>query len=98
LNDARDRAFDRFQEFYGRLLGAALAHRRICLGGGGLFLAVSLSLSALVGLDFFPSVDAGLMKLHFRAPVGTRIEATERMVAQLERRIREIIPEGELEA
>ena len=36
------------------------------------------------------------MKLHFRAPVGTRIEETERMVADIESRIRKIIPAEEL--
>ena len=37
------------------------------------------------------------MKLHFRAPVGTRIEKTEETVAQVEQRIREIIPPEELD-
>ena len=32
-----------------------------------------------MGTDFFPTADAGLMKLHFRAPTGTRIEETERL-------------------
>src|SRR5579872_415939 len=36
------------------------------------------------------------MKLHFRAPVGTRIENTEPLVLQVEDRIRQIIPPGEL--
>ena len=39
---------------------------------------------SVVGTDFFPTVDAGLMKLHFRAPAGTRIEETEQLVAQVE--------------
>src|SRR5437763_603887 len=51
----------------------------------------------VVGTDFFPAVDAGLMKLHFRAPAGTRIEETERLVEQVEGRIRETIPADELE-
>ena len=51
----------------------------------------------MVGTDFFPTVDTGQMKLHFRAPVGTRIEETEQLVAKVERRIREIIPADELE-
>ena len=37
------------------------------------------------------------MKLHFRAPSGTRIEETERLVAQAEERIRKIIPADELQ-
>ena len=51
----------------------------------------------VVGTDFFPSVDAGLMKLHFRAPIGSRIERTEELVAQVENGIRAIIPKDEIE-
>src|SRR5207245_7040815 len=37
------------------------------------------------------------MRLHFRAPIGTRVEETERHVARLEQRIREIVPADELQ-
>ena len=38
-----------------------------------------------------------MMKIHFRAPSGTRIEQTERLVAQAEHTIRRIIPPAELQ-
>ena len=38
-----------------------------------------------------------MMKLHFRAPSGTRIEETEKMVDEVERRVRNIIPAREIE-
>ena len=97
LQRKRDELWDRFQAGYGRALETVLAHRRFTLV---LALVLALSGAALltvVGTDFFPAVDAGLMKLHFRAPAGTRIEETERLVAQVERRIRETIPADELE-
>jgi len=96
MNQARDRGFDPFQSFYSRVLELVLGHRRFTMLAGGAFMATSLALAPLVGLDFFPSVDTGLMKLHFRAPVGTRIEATEKMVEALEQRIRTIVPPDEL--
>ena len=37
-----------------------------------------------IGLDFFPTADVGLIKLHYRAPPGTRIEETEQLVLQVE--------------
>ncbi len=37
------------------------------------------------------------MKLHFRAPVGTRLEETEKLLTQVENQIREIIPADEIE-
>ncbi len=40
----------------------------------------SLALFPLVGRDFFPSVDAGQIRLHVRCPPGTRIEETRALV------------------
>ncbi len=97
LNAARDRAFDRFREAYGRGLQLLLHHRRFTLAAAGVLGFASLTLVLVVGTDFFPHVDAGLMKLHFRAPAGTRIERTEELIGQVERRIRGIIPADELE-
>src|SRR3954463_5074778 len=97
FNRWRDRGFARFQEAYGRTLALVLANRGIVLGAGALVVALSATLPFVVGLDFFPNVDAGQMRLHFRAPIGTRLEETERLVARLESRIRDIVPAEELE-
>ena len=42
-----------------------------------LFVAGTLWLAPLIGRDFFPTVDSGQMRLHARAPSGTRLEQTE---------------------
>jgi multidrug efflux pump subunit AcrB len=98
FNRWRDRGFARFQDGYGRMLSVALHHRPWMLATFGLVVLVSAALPVfVVGLDFFPDVDVGLMRLHFRAPVGTRITDTERLVLEAERKIREIIPADELE-
>ena len=93
----RDAHFDRFQEFYGRRLATLLAHRGYTILLSLLVLGASAFLPFVVGSDFFPAVDVGLMKLHARAPSGTRIEVTEQGVAEVEKKIREIIPADELE-
>ena len=49
----------------------------------------TLPLLYVTGEDFFPTVDAGLMKLHVRAPSGTRIERTKLIVDDIERSIRQ---------
>ena len=98
FNRWRDDRFGRFQAGYGRLLEVGLHHRAWVLGTFAVLVGVSAVLPAFVGLDFFPDVDAGLMRLHFRAPIGTRITDTERMVIEAERKIREIIPAHELQA
>jgi len=97
FNRLRDRAFGAFQASYGRVLEACLAHRAATLGFVVLIALLTLPLLLIVGEDFFPSVDAGLMKLHFRTPPGTRIEETEKIVLAAEDRIRQIIPPDELE-
>lgn len=97
LNAWRDRRFDAFRDRYAALLEVVLAHRGFTLAVAGLITVASLGLVAVVGTDFFPSVDAGLMKLHFRTPPGTRIEKTEQIVAAVEDHIRSTIPSAELE-
>ena len=97
FNRWRDALFGRFREAYGRTLTAVLHHRALVLVCAGLVLACTAFLPFVVGLDFFPAVDAGQMRLHYRAPIGTRLEETERQVARLEQRIQEMIPKSELE-
>jgi multidrug efflux pump subunit AcrB len=96
-NRRRETGFERFRAGYGRILAAVLARRAFTLIVAALVGLASASLVFLVGTDFFPDVDAGLMKLHLRAPSGTRIEETEKLVERVEARIRELIPAEELE-
>jgi multidrug efflux pump subunit AcrB len=97
FNSRRDRAYDRLQQAYGRALETVLHHRAFTLIVSSIAGVLSVGLLFLIGMDFYPSVDAGLMKLHFRAPSGTRIEETEKMVAAIDQRIRELIPAEEIE-
>ncbi len=97
LDRVRDRAFERLQTFYAGMLERALSRRAFTLAIAGLLFASSMGLAKVVGTDFFPSVDAGLMKLQFRAPSGSRIEETERLVALVEDRIRQTIPPEEID-
>jgi multidrug efflux pump subunit AcrB len=97
FNDWRDRGFDRFTNGYGSLLNVLLIYRKTSLGIAGLAFAVTMLLIPVIGTDFFPTTDSGMMKLHFRAPSGTRIEETEKLVDRAETRIKNIIPPKELE-
>jgi multidrug efflux pump subunit AcrB len=97
FNRWRDRHFERFQNAYGSALSAALHHRRFTLLVAAGIAIASLKLATVVGTDFFPSVDAGLMKLHFRAPTGTRVEETEGYIKRVEADIRSVVPDNEIE-
>ena len=87
--------FSRFRAAYGRALAYALAHRPGTLVVFGVFVTASLALYPMVGRDFFPNVDAGLIKLHVRAAPGTRVEETEKLFGDVEKTIQTIVPKEE---
>jgi multidrug efflux pump subunit AcrB len=93
----REGALRAVERAYARVLSAVMGHRAIAMTAAAVVLVGTCALSRFVGLDFFPEVDAGQMRLHVRAPTGTRIERTEQLVADVERRIREIIPSSDLD-
>ncbi len=88
--------FERMRGGYRSLLASALGHRKLVAASFFLICATCLSLTPFLGQDFFPQVDAGQIRLHVRAPAGTRIEETERYFAQVEGVIRGVIPAAEL--
>jgi len=91
-----DAGFEAFRGGYIVILSTLLTHRKMF---GGMFLAfcvASLGLVFVLGNDFFPSVDSGQIRLHMRAPTGTRIEETARLADQVDNAVREVIPAKEL--
>jgi multidrug efflux pump subunit AcrB len=96
LYHAFSRGFERLRERYSAALAWSLEHRLwVCVAFGGV-LASAAVLLPFVGRDFFPSVDAGQLRLHVSAPPGTRLEETEQVFGQVEAAIRRIIPPEEL--
>jgi len=89
FNVTRERAFERLQSFYGSILEVVL-HTGCSPSSSSDWFAVSRACSFSLSNRFFPAVDVGLMKLHFRAPIGTRIEDTEKMLMRVEARIRRL--------
>ncbi|GAB3898326.1 efflux RND transporter permease subunit [Spirosoma agri] len=91
-----NRGFDRFQTRYMGALEWVLNHRRAVLVLFLVVVAFTLVLVPFVGRDFFPRVDAGQIKLHLRAPAGTRLESAEQAAAQTAEIVRSVIPEEEV--
>src|SRR5262249_6740077 len=75
---------------------ASLAHRKVVIACFFVFGLACAALAPFIGSDFFPPVDAGQIRLHVRAPAGTRIEETEAWFAQVEDTIRRVIPAHDL--
>jgi multidrug efflux pump subunit AcrB len=89
--------FERFRATYAIVLERLLEHRvRFILGFLG-FCILSCGIYALLGRDLFPTVDTGQIKLHMRAPSGTRVERTAIIADEVQTVIRRVIPAAELE-
>ena len=87
-----ERGFERFRETYGGWLESCLRMRWKFIGIFFALCMASLLLMALVGQDFFPTVDAGQFRLHMRVRTATRIEETARIADLVEQTIRKTIP------
>jgi CzcA family heavy metal efflux pump len=93
---AFERSFEKFRAAYHRSLQSVLDHSGSFAAGFLAFCLLSGGLSFILGKDFFPSVDAGQIRLHMRARTGLRIEETARLADQVNQVIREIIPKRDL--
>jgi len=60
------------------------------------FCLLSCGIFFILGRDLFPQIDTGQIKLHVRAPSGTRIENTALIVDKVEGVIREVIPPDQM--
>ena len=92
-----EKQFEKVRNGYHGLLQRAMAARSLFIGGFFLVVLLSFGLAPFLGQNFFPAVDAGQIKLHVRAQVGTRIEETARLCDQIEQEIHRIIPGGEID-
>ena len=91
-----ERGFDKFRGGYYALLETTIEHRLLfaaCFLG---FCILSLGWVFFLGQDFFPSVDAGLIRLHVRGRAGLRVEETARLCDQVEQYLRQELPQGEI--
>ncbi|HKT71856.1 MAG TPA: efflux RND transporter permease subunit [Steroidobacteraceae bacterium] len=91
-----EQRFEMLRARYRVLLESALHRHRtvipVFLGGA----LLSLLLLPLLGRNFFPEVDAGQIKLHIRAPSGTRIEETAVLVDHIEAAMKQVLPSREI--
>ena len=95
MQQAFQRGFDEFRDGYYELLETTLQHRKLFAAFFLIFCALSLGWFFFLGEDFFPSVDAGLMRLHVRARPGLRVEETARLCDEIEAYLKQQIPKDE---
>ena len=83
--------FEAMRGRYARSLEWTLAHRLTAVAVMALVVVVTALVTPFVGREFFPTVDAGQIRLHVRAPTGTRIERTEQIYSAVEDEIRRLL-------
>jgi multidrug efflux pump subunit AcrB len=89
-------AFDGMLHRYDRLVQRVLDNARATLVVSGLAFGLSLLLFPLLGLSFFPRTDAGQFVVRFKAPSGTRLDATNEETAKLEGIVRRIVSKHDM--
>jgi multidrug efflux pump subunit AcrB len=75
-----DAAFEWVKGLYTHALRGAMRQRWLTVAGALALLAASLPLYPLLGRELFPVTDAGQIVINVRAPAGTRIENTEKLL------------------
>jgi multidrug efflux pump subunit AcrB len=86
-----EEGFNRLREGYRNIVALCVQRAGVTSVFFLLLMACSLVLFPQLGRDFFPQVDAGQMRLHVRAPAGSRLEETQRYFAEVENAIYEIV-------
>jgi multidrug efflux pump subunit AcrB len=88
-----EQRFEQLRERYRELLEKAVTRRgRFIL----VFLAAALaSVGVLIpwlGQDFFPGIKSGEIDMHFRAPIGMRLEEASKVASLVDTALRQLLP------
>jgi multidrug efflux pump subunit AcrB len=88
-----ERRFDEFRDRYRDLLAGVIARRGPFIAG---FLAAAIaSVSLLIpwlGRDFFPGIRSGEIDMHFRAPIGLRLEEAGKVASLVDTALGTLLP------
>lgn len=96
IHIAFDRGFTRLSAAHSAVLAHLLQNKARFGMAFTLFCVLSTGLYTVLGQDFFPAVDAGQIRLHVRAPVGTRLEEMPALTDRIEARVRQLIPADQI--
>jgi multidrug efflux pump subunit AcrB len=91
-----ERRFDQFREGYGQLLEYVIDRRNTFVKISLAIALASLCLFFFLGRDYFPEIPSGIIQMHMRAPLGTRIEVSGRLATLVSNSIEELLP-GQVE-
>ena len=84
--------FDQFREGYHAQLEQAIVHRVPFVVVSFTIAAASLVLFYFNGREFFPEIRSGILQMHMRAPLGTRIEVSARITSLVAKDVERLLP------
>jgi multidrug efflux pump subunit AcrB len=97
MHAAVERNFERLRQRYLDSLRWSLGNRVTVFVLFLVMIAGSAGAVLFIGWEFFPVVDAGQIRLHVNAPVGTRIDDTGRIFSRVQDEIRRTIDPADLD-
>jgi multidrug efflux pump subunit AcrB len=87
-----ERRFSRFRERYRELLSETVARR-----GEFILTFISVAIASMgilvpwLGRDFFPGIKSGEIDMHFRAPIGLRLEEASKVAALVDAAVHRLL-------
>ncbi|MEI8350158.1 MAG: efflux RND transporter permease subunit [Candidatus Omnitrophota bacterium] len=84
IYEISEKMFQSWEDYYARVLGWALRHKKIVLLGFLAAFIASLFLARFVGSEFIPEEDSGDLRITVSLPVGTRLEETDKVAKRIE--------------
>jgi multidrug efflux pump subunit AcrB len=91
FHESFERRFERFRDRYRELLTEALARRWGFILGFLAIPLVSIILVPFLGRDFFPSIKSGEIDMHFRAPIGLRLEEAGKVAVLVDQALHQLL-------
>ncbi len=92
--DASEKMFKALEDFYSRLLGWGLRHKKTVLLGFLVIFIVSIFLVPFIGNEFIPEEDSGDLRITVSLPIGTRLEETDKVARKIEEIFKTEVPEA----
>jgi multidrug efflux pump subunit AcrB len=89
--------FEKLRTAYLAALGWTLRSRGAVFALFAVLVCASAGAAWLIGWEFFPVVDAGQIRLHVNAPIGTRIEDTGVVFSEVQDEIRRVVAPEDLD-
>ncbi len=89
IMDRVERGIEGMHRLYGDVLAWALGHRKSVLAIALVTFLASFAIVPLVGTEFIPEVDQGLISLRLNTPVGSSLEYSNGKVAEAEETLKQ---------